>query len=124
MLDEEQIEGLSQGINLFNQAEFFEAHEYFELLWQAAGEDQQREQFLFLVRLAAAGVHLKNSNFSSLFLLQLAQKQLLDGLELTVVEANELALTLPKLINRLENSLRADLEKIAGNTGLELKLSS
>ncbi|MDJ0624829.1 MAG: DUF309 domain-containing protein [Candidatus Caenarcaniphilales bacterium] len=121
MLDDEQQDLLKQGIDLFNQGEFFEAHEFFEVLWQQSLEDSDREQFLFCVRISAAGVHLSNESFSSLFLFQLAQKQLEKGLNITFLDASCLDEQLQKLINLIEKSQRSELKQISKKTNLELK---
>jgi Domain of unknown function (DUF309) len=115
MLDEEQLHVLKQGVDLFNEAEFFEAHEFFEELWQQANEAAERDEFLFLVRLAAAGVHLLNQNFSALFLFMLARKQLNDGLNLQYCGLN--GLKLDDTIASLETSSRAGLMEIAKDVG-------
>ncbi|MDX1919542.1 MAG: DUF309 domain-containing protein [Candidatus Caenarcaniphilales bacterium] len=119
-LDEEQLETLNQGIELFNKGEFYEGHEFFEILWQQMSEDEDREICLFLVRTAAAGVHLTNGSFSSLFLYQLAYKQIERGLNLSQFNVDEIKDSLKKLIERLENCERAQLEVIAKETGLKL----
>lgn len=125
MLDEDQFKTLNDGIELFNQGEFFEAHEFFEELWQAANEENERAEFLFLVRLAAAGVHLTNENFSALFLFMLAKKQLDADLTLQFIDSdnNLLAGKIDALIDKLEQAARAELTTIAKNTGLQLSLS-
>ncbi len=120
MLNNEQIETLNAGINLFNAKDFFEAHEFFEELWQTAETDLERAQFLFLVRLAAGGVHLINSNYSCLFLYDLAYKQVLEGLEIDFLDLSEFNKSLSQLIICLQDSSRAELQTIAQN--LELKL--
>lgn len=77
-MDSESENKLIQGCKLFNATEFFEAHEFFEELWQEAISESDQRNFLFLVRLAAGGVHLTNQNLSSLFLFHLAHKDLLE----------------------------------------------
>jgi len=104
ILDEESLDKLSQGIQLFNECEFFEAHEFFEDLWAASSDDTCRDEFLFLVRLAAAGVHLTNENFSALFLFMLARKQLDNGLQTQFI--NSVTEQLDSLISQLEAAPR------------------
>lgn len=119
-LDEEQLESLNKGIELFNLGEFFDAHEFFEEVWQQMNEDEDKEICLFLVRLAAAGVHLTNGSFSSLFLYQLGFKQIERGLNLAQFNSLEIKEGLENLIRKLEKSERAQLENIAKETGLKL----
>jgi hypothetical protein len=123
MLDSEQLDLLSQGINLFNQGEFFESHEFFEALWQSADEEHLQQQFLFLVRIAAAGVHLTNTNYSSLFLLGQALKQLDKGLQITIINHTNIQYDLQNLIKRLQKTVRADLPIIAKKLELKLELA-
>jgi predicted metal-dependent hydrolase len=88
MLSEEDQEKLHEGIRLFNQKDYFEAHEYFEELWQTALDANDVQEFLFLVRMAAAGVHVLNGNRSSEFLFNLAMIQLQNGLQLKHCRVN------------------------------------
>jgi hypothetical protein len=122
VLNEEEFVKLAEGIRLFNEGEFFECHEFFEELWQIAETEELRAEFLFLVRIAAACVHLTNTNFSSLFLLQLALKQLNSGLQLNVIQDNNVQQSLTNLTNKLESCPREELPTIAQN--LEFKLAA
>lgn len=122
MLDDEQLDLLKQGIKFFNQGEFYESHEFFEILWQQSSENSEREQFLFCVRISAAGVHLSNESFSSLFLFQLAQKQLEKGLEIAFLDMDNINNQLLNLIKRIEKAHRSELKEIAKNTDLEISL--
>lgn len=123
MLDDEQFDLLKQGVSLFNQGEFYESHEFFEILWQQASENSDREQFLFCVRVSAAGVHLSNESFSSLFLFQLAQKQLDKGVEVVFLEMSNLNEQLVDLIKKIEKAHRSELKEIAQNVNLKLQLA-
>ena len=120
MLTECQLSSLKKGIELFNKKEFFDSHEIFEDLWQEA-EDPERAAFLFLVRLAAAGTHLLNQNYSCLFLWQIAQAQL-KQIEINFLDVQSLDKQLEYLINTLNNSKRLDLEQIAKNCKFQLTL--
>jgi hypothetical protein len=120
-LDEDQLISLNNGVQLFNNAEFYEAHEYFEELWMQMNEEDERGLFLFLVRLAAAGVHLSNESFSSLFLYQLASKQVLADEITKLFNYQELIINLNLLINNLENTDRKDLLSFVQKTGLCLQ---
>lgn len=120
MLNNEQIESLEAGLKLFNEKEFFESHEFFEELWQAAETDSEREQFLFLVRIAAAGVHLINENYSCLFLYDLALQQIKADLEINFLNMPEIQEKLQELVILLQSSSREDLSKIAQSLNFKL----
>jgi hypothetical protein len=148
MLDIEQINKLKQGLALFNQGEYFDSHEFFEELWQEAENEIQRQQFLFFVRVAAASVHLSNSNFSCLFLFQLAYKQLLDGLKFEYLDLDQnlnlnsnqdsnsfsqssfcisterLRNDVEKLVFKLANSSRENLANIAKERFFSIQIDS
>ncbi len=48
-----------EGVRLFNEGKYFEAHEAWELLWRKTGkEEQDRREIQGLIQLAAAGHHL------------------------------------------------------------------
>ncbi|MDX1918379.1 MAG: DUF309 domain-containing protein [Candidatus Caenarcaniphilales bacterium] len=112
---------LKEGITLFNRKEFYEAHEVFEELWQEADSEEMQEEFLFLVRLGAAGVHLVNQNFSGLFLFQLAEKQLSGGLKLNFLNNSlDFLGSLRGLIARLSQAEREKLTQIALENCFEL----
>lgn len=52
---------LARGIALFNQSEFFEAHEVLEDVWRAAPTDQKK-YFQGLVQMAVAFHHFSTGN--------------------------------------------------------------
>ena len=52
-------------IDLFNHGYYWEAHEHWELLWQAAGREGLLADFLKgLIKLAAAGVKAREDNIA------------------------------------------------------------
>src|SRR5438309_10130917 len=52
---------LTQGIELFNQARFFEAHERWEQVWKEA-EGEEKDLYQGLIQAAAALLHAQRCN--------------------------------------------------------------
>jgi predicted metal-dependent hydrolase len=58
----DEIDGLAEGVALFNAAQFWHAHEAWERLWLAASGEEKR--FLQgLIQLAAAYHHMQRGTF-------------------------------------------------------------
>jgi len=56
------LENLSEGIELFNNAEFFQSHDYFEDLWIDA-ESCNRLFFQGMVQISVGCYHLTHKNY-------------------------------------------------------------
>lgn len=53
---------IKQGINLFNNSEYFEAHDHFEEMWINAERDD-RKFYQSLVQLSVGSFHLMSKNY-------------------------------------------------------------
>jgi predicted metal-dependent hydrolase len=55
--------GLAEGIRLFNQGDFFEAHEVWEQEWKIA-EDEEKVFYQAMIQAAAALLHIQRGNYA------------------------------------------------------------
>lgn len=53
---------ISEGVKLFNNCQFFEAHDFFEELWKVA-ESKNRLFFQAMVQVSVGSYHLVNRNY-------------------------------------------------------------
>lgn len=53
---------IKEGINLFNNSDFFEAHDHFEEMWVNAGRDDKKF-YQSLVQLSVGSFHLVSKNY-------------------------------------------------------------
>ena len=53
---------IEEGVNLFNEQDFFAAHDFFENLWMNAASND-RLFFQGMVQISVGGYHLLNKNF-------------------------------------------------------------
>jgi hypothetical protein len=70
----EQLELLHKGVALFNGLRYWHAHEAWETLWRAAG-DEDRDFYQGLIQVAAGLLHLQRRNVRG------ARNKLAEGLE-------------------------------------------
>ncbi len=53
---------IKEGVNLFNEHDFFAAHDFFESLWIGA-KSEDRLFFQGMVQISVGGYHLLNNNY-------------------------------------------------------------
>jgi predicted metal-dependent hydrolase len=53
---------IEEGVKLFNEQDFFAAHDFFENLWMTA-ESKERLFFQGMVQISVGGYHLLNQNY-------------------------------------------------------------
>ena len=70
---------LDQGIILFNQQRFFEAHEAWEIAWKKA-QGEEKVFFQCLIQIAAALLHAERSNWRGAEALRNKARSKLNGL--------------------------------------------
>ncbi|OGW20634.1 MAG: hypothetical protein A2X55_06380 [Nitrospirae bacterium GWB2_47_37] len=70
------MENLDKGIRLFNEGEYFEAHEAWETLWLGTPESPERHFIQGMIKIAAALVHYKRKEYAG------TEKLLMSGMKI------------------------------------------
>jgi len=101
------LNSIIQGIDLFNDAEFFAAHDFFEDLWSESSKDQK---FFFqgLVHVSVASFHLISGNLNGA-LSQYTKGRTKLGMytpEYLGVDIADLIVSVEKIISEIENGGR------------------
>lgn len=60
----QSIDGLRQGIELFNAGEFFDCHEVLEEFWRLMAPSPEKEVVQAIIQLAVAYYHAERANYT------------------------------------------------------------
>jgi len=113
---------IDEGIKLFNESDFFAAHDFFEDIWMEA-ESEDKLFFQGLVQISVGCYHLICGNFSG------AKSQLLKGEEKLVrylpvylkVNVEDLLLNVRKIISAIQIKNKPDENVIVDLLDFQIK---
>jgi uncharacterized protein len=103
---------ISEGIKLFNNCQFFEAHDFFEELWKVA-DSKDRKFFQAMVQVSVGAYHLVNRNYrGSISQFNKAEKKFLNYKPVYFeVDIDDILMKISAILQILENNEK-EFEKI------------